>query len=262
MTIYLSSLIFLFGLVVGSFLNCLIYRLEINKSVRGFSFCPKCKKRLTTKDLFPLFSFLFLKGRCRYCKEPISIQYPLVEFFTGIIFLLSFLSFYPILTIWAFLNFFLTLFIFSLLVVIFVYDAKHLIIPNQIIYPAIFASLLYALSLSFKYEINLFTPHLISASLAFLFFLLLYLLTKGKGIGFGDVRYAFFMGAFLGYPNVIIGLFFSYFLGGIVGIALLISGKKGRKSKIAFGPFLILGTFIAFFLGDLILNWYLSLIFQ
>ena len=133
----MEILVYIFGLIVGSFLNCVIYRLEEGKSfLKGRSFCPDCKHTLSWQDLIPLLSFLILKGKCRYCKKPISWQYPLVELATGILFILI-------------LNFStrpggVILFVVScFLIVIFVYDLKHYIIPDKIIYPAIAIALIF-----------------------------------------------------------------------------------------------------------------------
>lgn len=251
--------IFLFGLAVGSFLNCLIYRLEINQKPTGSSFCPSCKHNLSTIDLIPIFSYLFLKGKCRYCGEKISIQYPLVEALTGVIFLFTTLFLGLPATFLGVLEIVLLLIVFSLLIVVFVYDLKHFIIPNKIIYPAILtAFFLAALNSFLVQDLFLILSSVVAGGVFFLFFLSIYLLTKGKGIGFGDVRYSFFLGLFLGFPRGLVGLFFSFIIGAIIGIALIIFGSKGRKDMIPFGPFLVVGTFIGFFLGEVIIDFYFS----
>ena len=253
--------IFLFGLAVGSFLNCLIYRLEIGEKPTGSSFCPSCKHDLSAKDLFPVFSYIFLKGKCRYCGEKISIQYPLVEVFTGVIFLAALLFLSVPYSYLEAARVVLTLIIFSLLVVVFVYDLKHFIIPNKVIYPAIGAAFLLALMEGITLEsFFTFLNYIIVGVAFFAFFLAIYLLTKGKGIGFGDVRYSLFLGLFLGFPEGLVALFFSFVIGAIIGVILMASGSKGRKDAIPFGPFLVIGTFIGFFLGELLLNLYFSIL--
>ena len=249
--------IFIFGTLFGSFLNCLIYRLEIGKRPTGNSFCPKCKHQLSVLDLVPIFSYLLLRGKCRYCGEKISIQYPLVEIFTGLFFLIGFVS-YPIqLTVLSVLGFAFLLVIFLLLIVIFVYDLKHYIIPNKIIYPALLFAVFYQfIANGLNFNTN-FLIALLSGLIAFLFFLSIYLITKGKGIGFGDVRYAGFMGVFLSFPSILAGLFLSFFIGAIIGIVLIISKEKSRKDMVPFGPFLVLGTFLAYFFGEILIEWYL-----
>ncbi len=252
--------ILLIGFSVGSFLNCLIYRLEIGKKPVGRSFCPNCKHILFFLDLIPLFSFLFLKGKCRYCKKKISWQYPLLELLTAIIFVAIFSFISPS----FFLEFILLInlfFCFSLLLVIFIYDLKHYIIPNKIIYSAI-VSAFFHIVIKFFIENNsqIFINHIITAFLVFLFFFSIYFLTKEKGIGFGDVKYAFFLGLFLGFPNSLVALFFSFTAGAILGVILIGLKIKKRKDMIPFGPFLVLGTFIGFFLSEIIISWYFNLL--
>lgn len=144
--------VFLLGLCVGSFLNCVIYRIEQDKSfLNGRSFCPNCKHKLSWKDLFPVFSFLVLGGRCRYCKTKISIQYPLVELATGMIFLLIFLqtTHYLLQTI---INLAFWFYTASSLIIIFIYDLKHYLIPDKVLVPAITISFLFQIS-NFKFQI-------------------------------------------------------------------------------------------------------------
>jgi leader peptidase (prepilin peptidase)/N-methyltransferase len=265
-----SAYFFIFGLLVGSFLNCVIYRLEEKKSpLEGRSFCPKCKHTLRWYDLFPLLSFLTLRGKCRYCKSKISWQYPLVEISTALIFLLifNFSAFGGPTAGWQFyLNLITTLYLFitaSLLIIIFVYDLKHSIIPDKILFPAIGIVFLYNLilnSLAYRQAGKfLILNSLFSAFGAMAFFLLIFLISKGKWMGFGDVKLAFFMGLFLGYPNVLVALFLAFFFGAIIGVGLILAKKKDFKSEVPFGPFLIAGTFMALFLGNQLINWYLRL---
>lgn len=247
----LMIFIFIFGLIAGSFLNCLIYRLETGQRMTKRSFCPHCKHKLSWQDLIPLLSFLLLKGKCRYCKKRISLQYPLVEASTGILFLTIFWRFNFNLS----LDFAFWIFISCVLVLIFVYDIKHYIIPDKVIFPAIALTFLYKLFSDFHFLIyNL----LFSALFAFLFFLTIILISRGKWMGFGDAKMAFFMGLLLGFPKILISLFFAFFIGGIIGIILLLSKKKKLKSEVPFGPFLTVGTFIAMFFGENLLNWYLK----
>jgi prepilin signal peptidase PulO-like enzyme (type II secretory pathway) len=243
---------------MGSFLNCVIYRLEQKKSLKGRSFCPNCKHKLLWQDLFPVLSFLFLKGRCRYCHKKISIQYPLVEFATGLVFLLIFNFKFLIFNQLEILNFINLAFLFyvtSSLIVIFVYDLKYYIIPDKVLLPAIAAAFLYSILKSDFSIINLLSAVAIAAG----FFLFIFLISKGKWMGFGDVKLAILMGLLLGLPNVLAALFLAFFFGSIVGIILMILKRKGLKSEIPFGPFLITGTFAALFWGQAIVNWYFSL---
>jgi len=261
----------LFGLVMGSFLNCIIYRLQTGEGfLKGRSFCPHCRHALSWQDLIPVFSFLILKGRCRYCRKPISWQYPLVELATGIIFLLIVWNLeFGICLEFGTWNLLFYLLISCFLIIIFVYDLKHYIIPDAVIYPAIAIAFLYQLFRMLNFvnwnlfgiwnvESGILRP-ISSAFLASLFFLAIVFLSQGKWMGLGDVKLAFLMGLFLGFPNILVALFLAFFIGAIIGIGLIISGKRTLKSEVPFGPFLITGTFIALFWGNQITNWYLSL---
>ncbi len=241
-------LLFILGLVVGSFLNCVIFRLEEGKSfLKGRSFCPFCGKVLGFWDLIPLLSFLFLRGRCRYCKKRISRQYPLVELFVGIIFVLVFRYF-------GLGEFFFLLLSSCFLVIIFVFDLKRYIIPDRIIYPAVLIAFFYRLFFDYGSW-----HYFLSGLGAGFFFLLIVLVSKGKWMGVGDIKLALFMGFLLGYPNILTALFLAFLIGAIIGVGLVLAKKKGMKSEVPFGPFLVLGTFLALFWGPLIIEWYWNL---
>src|SRR3989344_1476017 len=259
--------VFAFGLAVGSFLNVVIYRLEKDESAfKGRSYCPHCKHQLAWKDLIPVASFLMLGGKCRYCGGRISLQYPLVELGTAMLFLLSFKfqvsSFNQALSIET-LNIFYLWMIASLLVVLFVYDLKHYILPDKILLPAIGIVLGYRVfealnhwklveNWSLKIEnLEVFVNPLLAGMGAALFFFAIFALSRGRAMGFGDVKLAAFMGLFLGWPNIAVALFAAFMLGGAVGIVLLALKKKGMKSEVPFGPFLLTGTFVALFWGKL-----------
>jgi leader peptidase (prepilin peptidase) / N-methyltransferase len=251
--------IFLFGICIGSFLNCVIYRLEQKKSLKGRSFCPHCKHKLSWQDLFPVFSFLFLKGKCRYCHKKISIQYPLVELATGLLFLLIYNLQFTIFNEFSIFQFFTLAYLFyisSVLIIIFIYDLKHYIIPDKVLFPAIAIALIYNLIPPYNWQ------HLFYIFLAIViasgFFLFIFLISKGKWMGFGDVKLAVLMGLLLGFPNVLAALFLAFFFGAIIGIILMVFNKKSLKSEIPFGPFLITGTFISVLWGSQIIQWYLN----
>jgi len=257
--------VFVFGLIVGSFLNCVIYRLEKNENfLKGRSRCPRCQHVLSWQDLIPVFSFLILKRRCRYCQEKISLQYPIVEIITALLFLLIFnLKFliFKQFQIFNFLNLFYYWIITSFLLVIFVYDLKHYIIFDKVIYPAIVLTLIFNLQFLISKQFQTFNYSILSALGTALFFLLIFLTSRGKWLGFGDVKLGFLMGLFLGFPNILVSLFFAYLIGAIIGIGLILAKKKTLKSEVPFGPFLVIGTFIALFLGQKIIDWYLGLFF-
>ena len=271
--------IFLTGLATGSFLNSVIYRLKTGESflftpkrnqrfLTGLerSYCPHCKHVLTWQDLIPLLSFFSLRGKCRYCQGKISWQYPLVELSTGLLFAFVFYSVFQqsnIPTPQQFLNFIYLLVTICFLIIIFVSDLRYYIIPDKIIYPAILVSgIWYFVSGIFfnsytGYEIltTIFTAFGVAA-----FFLSIVLISRGKWMGLGDPKLAFFMGLFLGFPNILVALFFAFFLGAIIGVGLIIFRKKTLKSEVPFGPFLVLGTLLALFWGESIINWYTTLI--
>jgi len=295
------SIIFLLGLAVGSFLNVVIFRMESgDKIINDRSKCLKCKHILAWYDLLPVLSFIFLRGRCRYCGESISIQYPLIELATGALFVLitnyelqiadyeHLISQFPD----APISISYLLFIASSLIVMFVYDLRHYIIPDKVIYPAIIVALGYNLYSeiiinNFQFSIfnfsaqggpalgwqsisnfqfliynlrnSFFINHLFAAFLAGGFFFSIVWLTKGKGMGGGDVKLAFLMGLVLGWPVIIVSVFLSFIIGSIFGISLIIAGKKKMKSMIPFGPFLIFGTFVGLFWGEKIVKWYFGL---
>ncbi|MFA5730068.1 MAG: prepilin peptidase [Candidatus Paceibacterota bacterium] len=251
-------LIFIFGLIIGSFLNCVIWRLYKGESfVSGKSYCPHCRHSLGFWDLFPVLSYIFLRGKCRYCKGTISFQYPLIELITATLFSSVFIYLGSIISLGLF--FWLT--IISFLIVIFVFDLKYFIIPDEVIYPAIFLSIAWLLYSFFTGTISSHEMILsIFSSLgASLFFFLIWFFSKGTAMGFGDVKLALLIGLLLGFPNTIVALFLGFLLGAIIGSVMILLKKKGLKSEVPFAPFLVAGTIISFFFGSNIVSWYLSL---
>ncbi len=252
--------IFLLGLIFGSFLNTVIYRLHSKEDfLVGRSTCPHCGHVLAWDDLIPVFSFIFLGGKCRYCRKKISWQYPLVEFITGLLFLGIFHQ--NINLIFDFLGFGILklsylFFVTCSLVIIFVYDLKHYIIPNKVVYPLIVISGLWHLVhfFFFTLDLNQLLNFFVTGFWTAAFFWTVYTLTSGKGMGMGDVKLGFFIGLFLGYPEVLISLFLSFLIGALVSFFLIIFAGKGFKSKVPFGPFLISGLFLILFLGEYLLS--------
>jgi len=244
-----ETFIFILGLIIGSFLNCVIYRIEKNKSLKGRSFCPHCKKKIAWHDLIPVLSFFILKGKCRNCGKSISWQYPLVEFSTAILFVII------IGLRMSFLSQFFLLIISSLLIIIFVYDLKHMIIPDRIIFSAIGISFIYQL-INLKLDV---LENLLMAIIAALPFLFIVIISQGKWMGGGDVKLAFLIGLLLGFPDFIVALFFAFLLGAVIGIILIIKQKKTLKSEVPFGPFLVAGIFVALFWSDKIVQFYFDI---
>jgi len=250
-------LIFIFGLAIGSFLNVVICRLKTNESILiGRSYCPKCGTILEWHDLIPLLSFLIQKGRCRYCGKKISWQYPMVEIATGLLFLLIFnfqFSIFNEFSIFYFINLSYYLIIISFLIIIFVYDLKHYLILDKVIFTALIITLFYQIFIG-----NFLNPSL-SGLIAGGFFWSLVLVSNGKWMGLGDVKLALLMGLILGFPDIISALFLSFFIGAIIGIILILFGKKGIKSEIPFGPFLAGSTILIMLYGQYLNTWYYSL---
>jgi prepilin signal peptidase PulO-like enzyme (type II secretory pathway) len=248
---------FVSGLFVGSFLNVVILRLgksDFKEIWMGRSRCPKCKKTLKWFELIPVLSFILQGGKCRYCKKPISLQYPLVEFSTGLLFALIFLKFGNT------LNSYFLIFISCLLIILFVYDLKTQMIPDIIAYIAIGLALVYSLTLSLLYSLTPWWSPFLAAIVAGGFFAILVLVSKEKWMGQGDIKLGALMGLLLGYPNVFVGLFLAFVLGALVSLVLIALKKKTLKSQIPFGPFLITAIFVTIFYGEAILNWYLGIL--
>jgi len=240
---------FLIGLIFGSFLNCLIYRLHNRKTILGRSFCPKCKQKIKWYDNIPVLSFLFLKTRCRFCRKKISWQYPIVELAMALLFMFSIwlrageLSLLVVLRDWI---------IFFTLLFVFVYDLKYSEIEDIVLMPAAILILIFSLFLG-----QSFFPMLFSTLIGVIFFGAQYLITKGKGIGLGDLRIGLFMGIVCGnWQYLLVALFFAYVIGALVSLVLMLSKKKKIKSAIPLGPFLVIGTFVAFLFGDKIIDFY------
>lgn len=243
-------LYFLLGLVIGSFLNVVIYRIPRNESfLGGRSFCDNCRKNILWFDLIPLLSYLILKGRCRFCKAKINPQIVLVELITLLLFTSAFLKF-PVVTDPSLI---FNLFFISVLISVFFIDLNEGIIPDKIILPAFVLVGIFVLI-----NQNLLN-HILSAFFASLFFFIFYFLSKGKAMGFGDVKFAGLIGLFFGFPGVVLSLYLAFLTGGIVSLILILWRKKRwRGDTIALGPFLSLGGIITIFLGDLLVSRLLS----
>lgn len=247
----IGLIIFILGLLIGSFLNVVIVRLGQKKPfIFGRSVCPGCKKEIRWQDNIPVVSFLLLGGKCHYCQKNISWQYPLVELAAAFAFVLLYLK--------IGLNLqFITLVIFSsFLIIIFVYDLKHYLILDKITIPAMVAAFL----LNFYLGLS-FWSMIIGALIGIWFFAFQFIISKGKWVGDGDIRLGALMGLMLGWKLLLVALFLAYIIGAIVGLVLLFSNKKKMSSAVPFGPFLSLATFITFLWGQDLLIWYLNLIY-
>jgi len=259
----LSAALFVFGLAVGSFLNALIYRLSASSRsiLDSHSICPRCQQRLAWYDLIPIASFFMLGGRCRYCRKPISWQYPAVELATAVSFVLIYFSTSP-----AFqspspgglgrgeVELLFNLVAASFLIIIFVYDLKHYLILDKVLLPAAVLALLYQ-----AYQGNLGMAILGGALLAG-FFGFLYLVSRGRWIGLGDVKLGVFLGLLIPWPVTLALFFLAYLSGAMVSLWLLALRAKKMTDRLPFGTFLTFGAFIAMLWGEEMMNWYFRLI--
>lgn len=243
-------MIFLLGLVVGSFLNVVIYRYNTGLSVaRGRSRCLACGRELRWFELVPVFSFLIQAGRCRSCRSRISWQYPAVELASGLLFVALFCRFSGLPAGWFL--FWLGALIWSLLLVITVYDLRHKIIPDGLVYAFIILSLFFALLPFGQVSLVTFLKHLVSGAVLFSFFFLLWWFSSGRWMGLGDAKLALGAGFLLGWPGALSALIFAFWSGALFGILLIALQKTkiGWKSELPFAPFIVFGLALNFFLN-------------
>jgi len=267
---YFVLLFFIFGLIIGSFINCLIWRLHTREKMWGRSYCPKCGKTIVWYDNIPVLSFVLLKGRCRQCGERISWQYPVVELTTGILFALAFFMNYElgimnygfygfnIFSVIHHSSFIIQLvrdwFIIIVMVIIFVYDLRWYLILDKVTLPACIVVLILNLFLGVSW-----LSLLISAIIGSSFFLIQFIVSRGRWIGGGDIRLGLLMGLVLGrWDYLLLAIGLAYFIGSIVGIGLIIFGKKKWDAKLPLGVFLSIATVITILFGSEIINWYLN----
>src|SRR3989344_4769643 len=254
-----SILLFIIGLFFGSFLNVVADRLACEQTLGGRSKCDTCKRKLSWIDLIPIISYALLKGKCRYCQASISIQYPLTEIGTGVIFMLTWIlsiNAYPTASIWLHAT---HIAIASFIFVIILSDLRYQIIPDEIHIALIICgvvrffllntdpqTVIFFQFLSFPL-MQKFGMMLVGGMAVMLPLLLIFLITKGNGMGFGDVKFAYIIGFILGTKSGLIALYIGFVIGGIIGLILMLTQKAKLKTKIAFGPFLIIGFYIMLF---------------
>lgn len=249
--------IFIVGAALGSFLNVLISRsIEGKDWVKGRSSCDLCKKTLSWYDMIPLFSYLIYGGKSRCCHKKLSIQHPIVETLTGALFLwwviMGTYFFHLVTQPLTYIQPSFWLLIGVILMVIFVSDSFYQLIPSYAVYIGVVATILYRILLVGygEYRVIDLGISLISAVMATLFFQLLRVVTKKKGMGEGDVILAFLMGLLLSYPRTLVGVWLAFVSGGIYGMLLIILGKKRIGMTLPFGPFMVLGTIVALVWGS------------
>lgn len=267
--IFIVTFLFLMGLIWGSFLNVVIYRMSHGGSfAKGRSICPKCKHLIPWMMNIPLLSYLFLKGRCAFCHKKISIQYPVIEFLTGIFFVWWFVvgfNFFKLVgNPWSLIQPVFWLSVGLVMFAILVIDLLYMIIP--------FGLNLTLFSLALAYRVALtsfgimtvidFSRAILSGVGVCLLFILLQIVTKKikkvDGFGLGDIYLVPSLGLLLGWPKILPGMFLAFVLGSVVGGVLLILKKKKLTQYLPFGPFLILGTVISLLWGNAIWAWYIS----
>lgn len=286
----LYLLIFVGGICLGSFLNVVIDRWPRGQSIRGRSACEYCRHPLGVADLFPLFSWLILRGRCRYCGQWLSCQYPLVELGTGILFVVAAyvvgLAHWESLTFGSLISLLFYLFIAAIFVVIFMVDLKNGIVLEGVVLPAILITALYRIFLGgsqllflyfslkndryglgpyllrtdflrqrFLGELTSLALTLLGAVVVAVFFWLVIKLTRGRGMGEGDVWLGFLVGLVVGFPNFIVAIFLAFVLGATVSLVLIMLGRKHFGQTVPFGPFLSMAALLALFWGDKLFLW-------
>jgi len=261
-TVVYFTFYFVLGTAIGSFLNVWSRRLLRGKPPTGRSHCESCGRVLSPLDLIPILSFVFLRGRCRYCHKPLSWQYPLVEGFTGLLFaVLGVRSGFPVDVIGILLILSL-LIASSTLVVVFVTDFFAQKIFDQVLWVGFFAAVIYRITVVFSLRLGFFSFvfDLLGALGFYLFLQLIRSITRKKGLGDGDPLLGFVSAFLVGFPLLFVEIFLAFTLGGIVGTALVVARVRGLKDRIAFGPFLVVSVFATLLFGGQIWVWYTNLL--
>jgi len=246
-------LIFILGLVVGSFSNVCIYRIPRDESIiYPASHCPKCGSPIKPVDNIPLLSYILLKGKCRHCKNRISIRYPIVEFLSGLIYLIVYLIYgFSVQTL-------IYIILLSALIIIAFIDLDQQIIPDVISLPGIVVGFIVSFFVPYISFINSALGILVGGGIILIIGLAGSVIFKKEAMGGGDVKLAAMIGAFLGWRAIIISLFLGFFSGALAGISLILLKIKKREDAIPFGPFIILGSLITLLWGERIISWYLG----
>lgn len=242
------------GLIFGSFASVVIHRLHTSQKgiFLGRSRCPQCAEELGARDLIPVLSYVINKAKCRFCKDPIAFRYPLLELTMGGFFGLTY---YLVHTepVWTIVFYLLITFIFVLLTF---YDFLFKEVPDEVSLPAIILAIVFAV-ITKSMPLSMLAVGIL---LPVFFFGGLFFGSQGRWLGGGDIRIGALMGALLGWPMILLGLFLGYLSGAIYSGAGLLTGKFNRKTQIPFVPFLLLGTYISLFWGAELVEWYIGLI--
>ena len=248
-----GMIIFLLGLVIGSFSNVCIYRLPRNESlVRPGSHCPQCSKPIPFYDNIPIISYLLLKGKCRYCGQSIPPQYPIVELATGLFYLALYLFYglQPIAIVYMLLC--------TLLIIISFIDLRERIIPDVLSVPFIIIGFAFSFFLRNINPLDSLLGILAGGGSLLLIAIVGSKLFKKEAMGGGDIKLAAMLGAFLGWQLTLLSLFLGFFVGSVIGVLIMVTSKN-KNDVIPFGPFIALGAMISMFWGQAILHWYLMI---
>lgn len=246
----------LIGLIVGSFINVVAYRIPLKRSVVSpGSACPECDHAIAWSDNIPVLSWVRLRGRCRHCEARISVRYPLVEIATAVLFGLTAAVIGWIWVLPAYLWF------VGVTIALTITDLDHHLIPNRILFPSTaIGVVLLGLGAALDGDLAGFGRGLLGGVIYF-GALLVIALAVPRGFGLGDVKLAAFLGlyiTYLGWGSLAVGMFLPFWIGGIVSILLLVTRIKGRKDKIPFGPYLVIGAYLAIAYGEEIFDWWLN----
>ena len=251
MGLIINLTIFIFGASIGSFLNVLIDRLPKDESINGRSHCDFCGKKIAWFDLLPVLSFFILRGKTRCCGKKLVFQYPLIEFVTGCIFVLVFKDGPYIESLTRSV---LILSILSALIVIFVSDLKYHLISDYVLLALFAFSLLLKFVIPAQAGIQTIGLDVLSGLIVGLPIFLIYFISKERAMGLGDVYLSAIMGILLGWQAGFLALYIAFVTGAIFGLIIIIFKHKKLKSKIAFGPFLVIGTVVMLFWGERIME--------
>jgi prepilin signal peptidase PulO-like enzyme (type II secretory pathway) len=251
----------LLGLLFGSAINAMVWRLKVERSwVRGRSECPDCGHVLAPKDLIPVFSYVYLGGKCRYCRAPIK-DHPSVEIVTAVAFAVTaaaLLSGPLTVSDWVNLVFWLVMLV--MLLVLAVFDKRWMLLPDKVMLPLILVAFAASLTQAvMERSPGLLIDRLGAAVAAGGVFYSIVFFSKGKAMGGGDIKLAFAMGLILGLQNTAVALLIAFNVAAIAGITMIVVKKRSRKDLIPFGPFLVGATIVAYLFGDRIVDWYLRL---
>jgi leader peptidase (prepilin peptidase)/N-methyltransferase len=246
---------FVFGLCIGSFLNVCIYRLPVSRSIsHPRSSCTSCNEPIPFYDNIPVVSYLLLRGRCRFCREPISLRYPVIELLAGLFALITFFryGFSPE----AFIYY---AYIATLLVITFI-DLDHQIIPDVITLPGIPVFFVASFALPETRFLDALMGVLVGGGSLFMVAWIYSLITKKEGMGGGDIKLLAMIGAVIGWQGVLFTIFVSSAVGTLTGMLIMLKSRRGMKLRIPFGPFLAIGGIAYIFFGPQLIRWYFGLL--